>query len=107
MNRERAVIGKAVEGSSALRHEPSGQQAIGPLIEKGAGLLAVPRCREVLRRPLPYLDLPRHSPLDLDQLGRQCLAPASRGIVPEEDTLGAEHFHQSGDYCVAHGLEPG
>ena len=57
VNGEGAMVGKAVEGAAARRRELAGQNAVGPLIEKRAGLLPVPGCGEVAHARFAHLDL--------------------------------------------------
>jgi hypothetical protein len=61
------MIGKAVECSSARGHELPRKQAIRPLVEECAGLLAVPGGCQIFQIFLTHRDLPRHGTLRLDQ----------------------------------------
>ncbi len=107
MDGERAVIRKAVERPPGFRHEPAGEQAIRALIEEGAGLLTVPRCRQVQRLTLPHLDLPRHGSIYLDRLRGEPFPAPSGGVVAEQYAFGLEHLNQTRHDHFPHGVQTG
>ena len=105
MKSEGAVIGKAVERSSGLGHELAREQAIGALIEEGAGFLTVPRGRQVQRLSFPHLDFPRHRSVHLERLRRQSFAPPRWSVVTEQNPFGLKQLDQGGHDRFPHGLQ--
>ena len=107
MDRKRAVVGEAVEGPPAGRHQLAGQKPVRPLIEKRAGLLSRPGRREVAHRAFPHLDLPGNGSVARDRSPAKALpagAPARRSAGASPPARRSPPAPQDG---LAHGLEPG
>ena len=106
---ERAVVGEAVERPPARAREPAGQEAVGPLIEKGARSSVRPRARPGSGPP------PSRTSISLGHGARapaptrrvEPLAPAHRRVVAEQDAVGLEELDQRVDDRLAHRLEAG
>ena len=101
------MIGEAVQRAAARAGELRGKEAVGPLVEEGAGLLAGPGGREVADPALAHFDLLGHAAVGERDLLRQALPPPHRRIVPQQDPLGREDVHDGGDDVGAQGLEAG
>ena len=105
MEREQTVIGEAVERSTSRNGEPSCQEAILPLVEKGSRLLPVPGIGEVPDAALAYFDSIGHGAGWEHRIETQSLPPAYRGIVTEENSIGSEQLAERGEYRLAHRIE--
>ena len=95
VQREGAVIAEAVERAAA--RDAAGEHAVLALVEKRAGLLAVPRRGEIAHAVLDDFDLARH--VAREELGRaaESFLRAHGGIVAREDAFGREQLAQRVD----------
>ena len=82
--------------SSRARGRPAAghlarQKAVGPLVQESAGLLAVPRGREIPHAALAHFDLPRaRSPYTSSTAAEVARGGARPDVVAQEDTLRLE-----------------
>ena len=104
VQRERPVVREAVEGAAA--RDAAGEHAILALIEKGAGLLPVPRRGQVADAVLGHLDLARNVAVEQLRGARETLLRAHGGVVARENAVGREQLAKRVDDRRAERLEP-
>ena len=104
---EGAVVGEAVERTTAGSRRRPGEDPVRPLIEEGAGLLTVPWRREVPHRAFADLDLAWHRADDRLDIVGEPLATAGRHVVSEEDALGLEQGDDRVEDLLPHRLQAG
>ena len=91
MQREGSVIGEAVECPPTWRRQCASQQAVGTLVEEGAGLLPVPGRGQVANAALADIDLAWYGTARQYYRLLQALAPAHGRVVPEQNAVGVKH----------------